>query len=813
MASHFAPLCQTFEDQKSNISICDSVLQQFIRATQTDPNTLSELAVDPYLTRFIQIAFLTITRESFPSPTKGIIPPLIIQTLQFLTTLAFNHPDLQSAIATNAPLDQIPNIFFGKNFKNNKIHDPQSSHLLTPLRFLLSISASHSMNISSTSALHILFCSLFSLFDVSSLSAYAAGTLSGFVHNCPSAASYVRSLPNFASLKTELVSLLSANDHNIVVSAMSCLSALFQAGSDAPTLVQLAFHAINDPPSIPFAGALCCWTILDLIQQCSLSPKHVACIVNAILQSSGMRSFHLLSMLTEFHRIGINCLGVLLQKQLIIPLISFLIKTQYDYVSVAGTQYIQMLFEDQDNVPLGPDLSSVFTAALQSVVVCQPSTNSLLKTESMLLLLRIMLRCEESQKQILKVLAANQNHIFVGFQRHIEANHSFVAVNYFLFIHSIICLQKQWSTQLLHIIAESQFCALLVHVLTHSTSRVILNDALYASYLISSGLTGGSLHSSPLIDSMVSGFLVMNKENVHEKQQTIEKYESYQCSMIQKFRLVQTEKEKKTQELNELANVKENADKLIKSQEDNLHAANLEIQQLQNNLRNKNKKLKLLKENFYQISQENAQMKIEIQHKDDKIHEYEKTIEVLKSKVHGYKDIESQLRDEVSTRNGLISQVEQLRIELDNSRKEVELWTSTANNEKKGRTAAEEKLLNTSTQLSEMTIKFHEQETLTNENQKQIDRFEAMIKKKNERLNGTEDSNRQLRQQINELQEQITEFTKTTKHQKKYIEQLQMQISELESSNRDHTTLYQFIHKITENKGIIVDEYSDTCEC
>ncbi|KAK8866655.1 hypothetical protein M9Y10_009621 [Tritrichomonas musculus] len=818
MATRLGPLCKAFEDQKQNIQVFDSVLTQFIRSTQPDPKTLSELAIDPFLTRFIQISFIVVTRDQLPSPTEGVVPPIIIQTLQFLSMLAFNHPDLQSIVASNAPLDELPNIFFGKTFKNDKIVDPQSSHLLTPLRFLYSISASHSLRISSTSALHILFSSLFSLFDVEALSAYATAIVSGFVHNCPSASSYVKSLPNFPALKTELVSLLAANDHNIVIASMSCLSALFQAGSDAPTLAQLAYHGITKPPSIPFSAALCCWTILDLIQQCSLMPNHVAQIVTSILDSDGMRSFHLLSLLNEFHRIGINCLNTLLQKQLIIPLISFLIKTPYDYVSVVGTQYIQTLFEGEnnENVPLGPDLGSVFTAALQIVIIGETSCSTLLKVESMLLLLRIMLRCEESRSKLLKILTTNQNNILVGFQRHIEANHSFVALNYFLFIYSIICFQKQWSSQLLHIIVESQFCALLVHVLTHSSSRTILKDAVYAVFIISNGLnsTSSKPQGSPLIDPLVSGFLVMNKENIKEKQTTIDKYETINCNMIRNYQKVQIEKDEKMKEVQNLSLIKTQSDKLIKTQEDNLHQANLDIQQLQNDLRNKTKKYKLLKANYLQATQDIAQMKVEIQHRDEKINELEKNIEILKTKLHAFKDIESKYNDESSKRNNLITQTDQLRIDLENARKDIELWTSTANNEKKGRSLAEEKLLKASTQLSDVTIKLHEQEIVASECEKQSQRFEALLKKKTDRLTAAEDSNRQLREQVDEFQQQFAECAKVIKQQKKSIKQLTLKVTELENSNRDHTTLYEFIHKITENKGIFPEDTDpDTVNC
>lgn len=813
MSSHFEPLCKAFEDQKQNMQVFDSILTQFIRSTQTDAISLSSLASDPFLTRFIQISFVRITQDRIPSPTQGSVPAIIIQTLQFLSMLAFNHPDLQSIIASNTPLDVIPDVFFGSNFRNGKIVDAQSSHLLSPLRFLYSISASHSLNISSTSALHILFSSLFSLFDTQLLSAYAAGIISGFVYNCPAAAAYVKSLPNLSSIKTELVSLLSANDHNIVIAAMSCLTGLFEVGSDGPTLIQLAYHGITNPPSIPFSAALCCGTILKLVPQCSLTAHHISQIINSILQSTGMRSFHLLSLLTEFHRIGINCQKVILQKQLILPLISFLIKCPYDYVAVVGTQYIELLFEGEtkDNVPLGDDISLLFIEALQIVIVGQTTNTKLLKVESMLLLLRIMLRCEESSEKIIKIITANQNSIFVGFQRHIEANHSFVALNYFLFIYSIISLQRQWSSQLLQIIAESQFCALLVHVLTHSTSRIILSDAVFASFIISNGLNANEslTQTSPLMESLVSGYLVMNKENINEKKVTIDKYESYNCSMLHKYKLIQSENEEKSKEILNMSNEKQQSDKYIKTQEENLHQANMEIQQLQNDLRNKTKKYKQLKASFSEVTKSNAQMKIEIEHRDTKINEQDKAIEVLKTKIHSYKDVDAQLRDEIITRNNLMKQVDQLRIDLDNAKKDVETWTAAAENEKKGRSIVEEKLLNVSSQLNDAIIKSHEQENIAKENEKQSQKFEANLKKKTDRLTSFEESNRQMRDQITELEEQLKEYSKTIKTQKKSIKQLTLQVEELESSNRDHTTLYQFIHQITENKGIFVDDQSD----
>ena len=125
MSSRLAVICQTFEDQKQNIEMCDSVISQFIRSSGTDSENLSALAIDPLLNRFLRICFKIVTREQFPSPSEGIIPPIYIQILQFLTTLAYKNPDLLSAIAATAPMDDLPSIFFGRNITKDRIVDPQ----------------------------------------------------------------------------------------------------------------------------------------------------------------------------------------------------------------------------------------------------------------------------------------------------------------------------------------------------------------------------------------------------------------------------------------------------------------------------------------------------------------------------------------------------------------------------------------------------------------------------------------------------------------------------------------------------------------
>lgn len=812
MDSRLAPICQTFEDQKQNVQMCDSVLAQFIRSTPSDPSTFSSLAIDPHLNRFIRYVMSTITREQYPSPSEGVIPPIYLQSLQFLTILAMNHPDLLTMIAVNSPLDIIPSIFFGRNITNDRIVDPQSSHLLTPLRFLLAISASHSLNISSTSALHTLFTTLFSLFKVQPLCSLSLGIISGFSHNSPSANAFLRSLPNFASLRTEFISFLSSNDHCVVIAATSCLTGLYNVGSDASTLMKLSVHALVNPPSLPHATALSSWAIIDLVQSAVILPTYIVDIANSLLKSQGMKAMQIFTLLSELVRIGVDVVGALQYKDIIHNLIQYIITIDYDFVSVVGAHLFTQLFENDECISFGKSIAALFSQALNVVIMGNPNT-SILKLESVLLILRLLLKSDESNDTIITILKSNEHSIFVGFQRAIENNQSFVALNYFLFIYQCINFIKQWGQSIVHIIAETQFSALLVFVMTHSTNRSVIYDAVFASYVISNGnLTGRDVPMSPLIDSLVSGYFVMNKRMKEEKEQLVNRYESIQVQMGKKIKEISSEKEMICSQLDEVAKEKTHSETIAHTQEQTISVAQMQIQQLEQRLKMKSSRLKDTKHELDEANKTITEQNVELQNKDQIIQEQEQKITVLKTRINGFKELERHITDVTNHRDSLEKQLSLVKANLEKTTKMNERNRELFDGEKQTKIQVENKLYETTAQLNEMTIKFHEQESMSLENEKQINRFETLLQKKTDRLNAAEETMRQLRVQVAELLDQVQSLNKTVKKQKKMIEGYHEQTTNLESSNRDQNMLYQFIHKITEKKLALYNTPPDSSE-
>ena len=225
--SSLLPFCEAFEQNPSdNLSKMGLVFQYFT-SVESEIDEISHLSNDVELKRFLYHIFAIIVGGNFPAPSHGIVDPIYTQILQHLTILAQSNPDLCDKIAEIAPFNTLPKILFGNHIINDRIADPQPSHLLSSVRFVAAISCSHKISFTSTTSLHILFVSLFSMLSTPQLSSFACTAISGLAHNCPSANAFLKSLPSFMTLRQELACLLSSNDHSVVLSALSCLTCLF----------------------------------------------------------------------------------------------------------------------------------------------------------------------------------------------------------------------------------------------------------------------------------------------------------------------------------------------------------------------------------------------------------------------------------------------------------------------------------------------------------------------------------------------------------------------------------------------------------
>jgi chromosome segregation ATPase len=400
-------------------------------------------------------------------------------------------------------------------------------------------------------------------------------------------------------------------------------------------------------------------------------------------------------------------------------------------------------------------------------------------------------------------LTEQQNTLFIAFQRHIEGSHSFLAVNFFLFLVDCLAFMPDWNAFILHTVAETQFCSLLAHVLTNSKNRVVLADACAAVRLIVTGLT--ERKGSALIESLVSGFLVVNSMTAAEHARVIDNYETGKAALGRQLEALEHEKEKLGSELTELSEAKQDVDGAMLRASEEIGASRQQIATLREKLRKKGEKYQKASEEVRMLGQEIAQLKVEIQHRDENIASLSEASMQMKDGIRELSGVDASFREIKVKMDAREREIALLQERLDQVQKLADANRTAADNELSGRRQAEAKLYDLTGQLNDLTVKLHDQETAHNETEKQRQKSEAQAKKKGDQLLETEESNRTLRRRISEMEDDVRTLAKATRTQKQEISALQQRITELEAQNRDHITLYQFIHKITARSTSFID--------
>jgi chromosome segregation ATPase len=290
---------------------------------------------------------------------------------------------------------------------------------------------------------------------------------------------------------------------------------------------------------------------------------------------------------------------------------------------------------------------------------------------------------------------------------------------------------------------------------------------------------------------------VVNTVRADEQTRLVDEIETIRCQMSRRVSKLKGDKSILRHDLEELSEVKQQLDTVASATERDLAVAREHIAHLKENLQHKSKKSKSFQGQVRELSEGTVELKMKVEHRDQSIQEMTQTIAQLKEKIQKYKDIEARLVEMTTNDDNQTKSVAQLKLTIEQLQKLADANAKTAENELQGRRQAEAQMYQLSNQLSDLTIKLHDQESLDGDNGKQLQRLEKMLKKKAERLTATEEINRGLRKQVSELQERLQGCTKVVKSQKQEIEICKQKVIELESSNRDQTTLCQFIHKIT----------------
>jgi chromosome segregation ATPase len=327
-----------------------------------------------------------------------------------------------------------------------------------------------------------------------------------------------------------------------------------------------------------------------------------------------------------------------------------------------------------------------------------------------------------------------------------------------------------------------------------------MEDACLAVTLISTNLEVEK--PSALLELLISGFLVLNRANVQQVDSQLSKYKLAKVELSGRVQHWAKENRSLGMEIDKLKDEREKVSCAARSTETELAVCRQELLQTKEKVRRRAKSKAELKSAIKKLEDDVVELRTRLTHKEDIIGELNHDLTVAQTKIDAYRELELRLKETTAARSQLLQEVAELRSELERAKDIANLNLSSAENEKSGKRQVEAKLYELSNQLSQVTLTKHKQEAAARESEKLVHELKSLVKKNNEKVVSLEETNRGLRDEIAELQEQLKVSTKATKHEKKVSGELRQQIARLEGTQEANSTLYQFIHKITEKKAL-----------
>ena len=511
MKSTLLPVCESLAANRSNESVTNTILSQYISTFDLDRESVQSLTRDPMLSEFMQYVAAALSSVSIPKPSDGPVPEVVVEILKFLNSLLVINTTFVEVIALTTNLDLLIPQFFKANVADGEIIQIQASHLFLPVKFVALVSSSKRVQLTTTTASNLMVSVICSLLNSPQLAAWAGACAAGLSRHCKAFHTVIRVHPLAKAIKSKLAALLPSSDPLVVIGSLAATVSLFHIGENIDTAVSAALKYITEESEFPLTSQLCSWVILALAKKVKLAESDLMLLLNIPVNADGMRAFTVYSLASQLmdmkYRFGTH--------EQIHDIVASLIDCDDSHVAVAGCQFLFTVAENNPSLLLGLDEDGrLLYHAIQTFQNLN-SKDDVEMSESMLNLMRLLVDKTELSKPLVKVLSDQEETFFMSFLRHIESGDAYLSVAFFSFLIACTRHIQKWVMRIKRLLVDSQFSALLVHVLTSSQNRRAISDALKALhfYLNDCEITP-NMKTSYFFDSAVSGFLVVNNNQI-----------------------------------------------------------------------------------------------------------------------------------------------------------------------------------------------------------------------------------------------------------------------------------------------------------
>lgn len=795
MATDLASFCRTIAKQIDSIKDVDAIILDYVDTFQIEPSNLSLFENNENFSTFLMHLFSFLTRYQFPKNASGQIVTKAIKVCDFLYELSIQNPILLKSIAKHAPLDLLVEKFFTESLFDSKgkaIYKPQLISIVKFLAVLVSDDPVVIENPETFSKLYQIAVTYFNNPDAE----WALALIAGLLHNCPTGPAFMRTQPKYNKLKTTFANMLSNRNVAIVLSALCNLVYLFPAQISPEISIKTALNSLNLNKQFPLAIKLSCWIIKELADNAKISSDDVWTLLNTSF-NAGPSAFYLYKLLTDLPKISDTLIEVISSMNCLFAIIDILLETQYNFLAVAGVTFLFSLFSKFDNVVFSSEVKDPFMKALK-IVISSDKFVAIDKKESALMIMRFLIRSRDSTVHVVNILSDNQQKLFMEFQRQVSNNNPYVSVQFFLFLNEVSHFLASWKNSLIRICLDSQFPALLTHVLHASRNRSSIEDCILCLQIMCGGMLDDKKYGkNALFDILTDGHMIANKKLHNDDNTGNVHIEEVTNSLQQQLNALEVERDCCMRELEELkvdaaqcsinleTEIESHKDVVNKRQrlkdtEDRLRMELNEAQRLYEDRVTSNKILQQTLTNLQRTSSERSQKEAGIRTKSMDINNMNVQIVTIQEENRKITDAIQQA----------LSQIEKQKT----SRDKYIQWLKT------GKQRCDKRIKICQDLEAELNIETKRKEQIENEisiSEQQLKQWTDIVKDEAEARKAEEDQIQELKNELEKIRRDIETNEYKASLRVKALDQLKEHMMELETQYNEMKLLVKLLHKST----------------
>ena len=788
-------ICESLEAKKDDSMDFDKTLSDFIATFSTGSFEFSSISNDPALERFINYIVEPFSRINTGSEDSLSYTQVLSK---FVISLITSSPTISTLVSKCFPLEKV---------LSTACNEIPTQYAITLLELCAFATSGSYLTIIPNETISTLFHNYIQLLQSTTLCSLTMCSLANLLRTHPIFLSFARASAELKTFRDITTKSLSCDDHLCVIASLSALLAIFPRSIDPNTIRCAALHAI----SVAGDNLLLLKTAISLLTDISVVPTISEDDFNSVVQcavaTTGMKAYLLFD---GANRVLMNREQIfpLTGKQLNIDLIlNLLVSTPNGYVAHAVLSFIEQLYFQRDD--LFDKLKDAQTHAQKAVrlLSAPPNTIDIELLEGAATLLKYFANSKKCMEQIKDVLEQGEETLFVAFQRHIESSEPYVSLLLFLFLSVTAKSIESWKKRIRLAIIDSQFSALLAHVVETSTDRRCLVDAISALSQISQFEFGEQIcDHSVIFDSIISGFMTVNLRSKEEKKKQEEAVESrvvaahqsaegmkaqIECDEleIQSLYAKQEELEKENEELR-------NSCEQMNSDNESLKTTVDELKETKNS---QNEQIESLKDQLAKLNKENEANKLTISQQEAKINELTRQVDEQKAK-----------------------EPQRLQMERDNAAYEVRV--EQMNQQIKSLQNNIQELNNANDTLKSKAKELKQQYTAKSEDFHNMDiereKTQIEIADLKSQLDKSEEARRNAHDKAHLIKEKLRETIKVLEDMQQREIETRRDIEDLERKNADlmaqlntsiaekkqFELIAQFVHRITDDNPIPTDQ-------